>query len=66
MVQQYAVRLCPESWRVPSAEDFCLMDKIIRTADECTPRSDKVLTLVELSAEAVPQNNEQLTMNNEQ
>jgi uncharacterized protein (TIGR02145 family) len=39
MASQYAERLCPSPWRVPTAADFCTLDKTVFSRTDCNPRS---------------------------
>jgi uncharacterized protein (TIGR02145 family) len=38
-VNQFGDVLCPNGWRVPTAEDFCDLDKILNSAEGCELRA---------------------------
>lgn len=39
-VDEYRTQLCPAGWRVPTIEDFCLLDKTLNGREDCTTRED--------------------------
>ena len=41
-VDQYKADLCPDGWRVPTAADFCLLDRTLNSRDDCNQRGNDV------------------------
>jgi uncharacterized protein (TIGR02145 family) len=43
MVKNYSEQLCPSPWRVPTTDDFCMLDKIIQNTSSCQSSSSGAL-----------------------